>query len=435
MATDNAAIVGTQWGDEGKGKVVDLLTPAFSIVARYQGGHNAGHTVFVNGRKFVLHLIPSGILRAGVTCVIGNGVVVDPQALFTEIDELRREGIEPEGRLFISERAHVILPYHRDVEQAAERARGDRRIGTTARGIGPSYEDKSGRRGIRMADLADSAPGGPLADTIRANVCARNAAVGGEPLDWRAVQQDLLAVWPRLEPLVADVARLLDDEGRAGRRILFEGAQGTMLDLDHGTYPFVSSSNGTAGGICAGLGVPPRAIGEVLGVAKAYSTRVGGGPFPTELGGAFGDALRESGDEYGASTGRPRRVGWFDAVVVRHAARLNGLDALALTKLDVLDGLSEIKVCTHYRCGDRTLADVPAGGVTLARCEPQYETLPGWSRPTAGLRQFADLPPEAQRYIARLEEITGQTVALVSTGSDRNDTIVREDSVVARWLA
>ena len=434
MATGNAAIVGTQWGDEGKGKVVDLLTPAFSVVARYQGGHNAGHTVFVNGRKFVLHLIPSGILHAGVTCIIGNGVVVDPQALFAEIDELRREGIEPEGRVFISERAHIILPYHRDLEQAAERARGDRRIGTTARGIGPSYEDKSGRRGVRMVDLADNLPDGPLADTIRANVDARNAGVGGEPQDWRAVQRDLLAVWPRLEPLVADVARLLDDAGQAGRRILFEGAQGTMLDVDHGTYPFVSSSNGTAGGICAGLGVPPRAVGEVLGVAKAYSTRVGAGPFPTELGGAFGDALRESGDEYGASTGRPRRVGWFDAVVVRHAARLNGLDALALTKLDVLDGLSEIKICTKYRCGERILTDVPASGVTLARCEPEYETMPGWSRPTAGLRRFEDLPDEAQRYISRLEEVTGQTVALVSTGSDRHDTIIRPGSTVARWI-
>ena len=435
MTTRNVAIVGTQWGDEGKGKLVDLLTPAFSIVARYQGGHNAGHTVFVNGRKFVLHLIPSGILHAGVTCVIGNGVVIDPEALFAEIDQLRREGIEPEGRLFISERAHIILPYHRHLEQVAEAARGDRRIGTTARGIGPCYEDKSGRRGIRMADLADLDPDGPLGESIRANVCARNRTVGGEELDWRTVRQDLLAAWPRLEPLVADVAKLLDDGARAGRRILFEGAQGTMLDLDHGTYPFVSSSNGTAGGISAGLGVPPRAIGEVLGIAKAYSTRVGAGPFPTELGGAFGEALRESGDEYGASTGRPRRVGWFDAVVVRHAARLNGLDALALTKLDVLDGLSEIKLCTHYRCGGEELTDVPASGARLANCEPQYETLPGWVRPTAGLRRFEDLPAEAKRYIARLEEVTGQTVAVVSTGSDRHDTIIRPQSPVARWLA
>ena len=435
MTTRNVAIVGTQWGDEGKGKLVDLLTPAFSIVARYQGGHNAGHTVFVNGRKFVLHLIPSGILHAGVTCVIGNGVVVDPEALFAEIDELRREGIEPEGRLFISERAHIILPYHRDVEQAAEAARGDRRIGTTARGIGPSYEDKSGRRGIRMADLADADPDGPLGETIRANVCARNRTVDGEELDWRTVRQGLLAAWPRLEPLVADVSKLLDEGARAGRHILFEGAQGTMLDLDHGTYPFVSSSNGTVGGICAGLGVPPRAIGEVLGVAKAYSTRVGAGPFPTELSGPFGEALRESGDEYGASTGRPRRVGWFDAVVVRHAARLNGLDALALTKLDVLDGLSEIKLCTQYRYGDRMLNEVPASVARLACCQPQYETLPGWSRPTAGLRRFEDLPAEARRYIARLEEVTGQTVAVVSTGSDRHDTIIRPESTVARWLA
>ena len=433
MTTRNVAIIGTQWGDEGKGKLVDLLTPAFAIVARYQGGHNAGHTVLVNGRKFVLHLIPSGILRDGVTCVIGNGVVVDPHALFAEIDTLRGEGIEPEGRLFISERAHLILPYHRDVEQVGEVARGERRIGTTSRGIGPSYEDKSGRRGIRMIDLADG--GAVLEDTLRANVSARNRSVAGATQDWRAVQADLAATWPRLEPLVTDVSRLLHDAVQAGRSILFEGAQGTMLDVDHGTYPFVSSSNGTVGGICAGLGVPPRAVGEVLGVAKAYATRVGSGPFPTELSGAFGEALRESGDEYGASTGRPRRVGWFDSVVVRHAARLNGLDALALTKLDVLDGLSEIKICTHYRSGSRTWTDMPASGAALADCVPEYETLPGWSRPTAGLRRFADLPDEAQRYIARLEEVTGQTVAIVSTGSDRNDTIIREGSCAARWLA
>ena len=324
----NVAIVGTQWGDEGKGKVVDLLTPAFSIVARYQGGHNAGHTVFVNGRKFVLHLIPSGILHAGVTCVIGNGVVVDPDALFTELDELQREGIDPTGRLFISERAHLILPYHRDVEQAAEAARGDQRIGTTSRGIGPSYEDKSGRRGIRVSDLAEADPDGPLGDSIRANVSSRNRLVVGKPLDWRAVYDRLLEAWLRLKPLVTDVSRLLADGAHDGRRIMFEGAQGTMLDVDHGTYPFVSSSNGTVGGACAGLGVAPKLIGGVLGVAKAYTTRVGSGPFPTEIGGVFGEALRESGEEYGASTGRPRRVGWFDAVILRYAARLNGLDAI-----------------------------------------------------------------------------------------------------------
>lgn len=433
--TVNVAIVGTQWGDEGKGKVVDLLTPAFSIVARYQGGHNAGHTVFVAGHKFVLHLIPSGILHADVTCVIGNGVVVDPDALFAELDKLQGEGIDPTGRLFISERAHLIMPYHRDIEQAAEAARGDRPIGTTARGIGPSYEDKNGRRGIRVCDLADAAPDGPLGDAIRTNVAARNRAVSGTPLDWRLVYDRLLASWPKLQPLVSDVSKLLADWAQAGHRIMFEGAQGTMLDLDHGTYPFVSSSNGTIGGVCAGLGVAPKLIGGVLGVTKAYTTRVGGGPFPTEIAGSFGDALRESGDEYGASTGRPRRVGWFDAAVVRYAARVNGLDALALTKLDVLDGMTEVNLCTHYRHGNATLTEVPASGTQLTRCEPQYETLSGWSQPTAGSRRFEDLPDEAKRYIKRLEEIVGVPVALVSTGSDRDDTIIRDDSVVARWLA
>ena len=258
MATVNVAIVGTQWGDEGKGKIVDLFTPSFSIVARYQGGHNAGHTVLVNGRKFILHLIPSGILHAGVTCVIGNGVVVDPLALFAELDELQREGIDADGRLFISERAHLILPYHRDIEQAAEAGRGEQRIGTTSRGIGPSYEDKSGRRGIRLADLAAAADAdGALGDAVRSNVALRNRAVGGDPVDWRTVLDDLRACWPRLAPLVADVSQLLDDGARAGKRIMFEGAQGTMLDIDHGTYPFVSSSNGTVGGVCAGLGVAP----------------------------------------------------------------------------------------------------------------------------------------------------------------------------------
>ncbi len=435
MATVNVAIVGTQWGDEGKGKIVDLFTPSFSIVARYQGGHNAGHTVLVNGRKFILHLIPSGILHDGVTCVIGNGLVVDPQALFAELDELQRAGIEADGRLFISERAHLILPYHRDIEQASEGRRGEQRIGTTLRGIGPSYEDKSARRGIRLVDLAEADPDGRLGDLVRANVALRNRAVGSEPLDWRTVFEDARAYWPRLAPLVADVSQLLDDGARAGRRIMFEGAQGTMLDVDHGTYPFVSSSNGTIGGVCAGLGIAPRLVGGVLGVAKAYTTRVGGGPFPTELGGEFGAALRESGEEYGASTGRPRRCGWFDAIVVRYAARVNGLEALALTKLDVLDGLSEVKICTGYRCGEATLTSVPASMSRLASCTPELETLPGWSRPTAGLRRFEALPDEAVRYIERIEALTGVPVAVVSTGSDRHDTIIRDDSIVGRWLS
>ena len=434
MSAVNIAVVGAQWGDEGKGKIVDLLTPVFSIVARYQGGHNAGHTVFVNGRKFVLHLIPSGILHEGVTCVIGNGVVVDPTALFAEIDRLSAEGIDVDGRILVSDRAHVILPYHRDVEAAAERARGDRPIGTTSRGIGPSYEDKTARRGVRVRDLGDHGPDGLLARNLQANVAARNRVCEGDPVSWESVLTDLVAVWARLGPLVIDVSQYLHEAATRGQRVLFEGAQGTMLDVDHGTYPFVSSSNGTVGGVCTGLGVGPRAIGGVLGIVKAYTTRVGEGPLPTELFGEAGDALRESGQEYGASTGRPRRCGWFDGVVARYAVRVNSLDALALTKLDVLDPVDEVKICVGYRTGDRRLSEFPADPKVLAECTPEYETMPGWTVPTAGVTRFDDLPVEARRYVTRLEELSGVPIAIVSTGSDRADTIVREDSIVSEWL-
>ena len=437
MPAGNLAVIGAQWGDEGKGKIVDLLAPSFSVVARYQGGHNAGHTVHASGRKFVLHLVPSGILHADVTCVIGNGVVVDPIALFEELDQLVAEGIEPQGRLIISDRAHVIFPYHRDIERVAEESRGSRPIGTTSRGIGPAYEDKAARRGVRMADLADLAgtgADGPLAHTVRANVDARNRLCGGPPVSWSETLADLRRVWQRLEPMVADVSKYLSDAIDENRRVLFEGAQGTMLDVDHGTYPFVSSSNGSIGGVCTGLGVGPRVIGRVLGIVKSYTTRVGEGPLPTELEGDAGDALRESGQEYGASTGRPRRCGWFDAVVARYAARINGLDALALTKLDVLDSLDEVQVCVGYRYGGQRVTELPADPSVLAECEPEYETWPGWSAPTAGVRTFSALPSAAQQYVARLEALTGVPVAIVSTGSDRADTIIRKDSVVTTWL-
>ena len=434
MPLPNVAIVGAQWGDEGKGKIVDLLTPSFSIVARYQGGHNAGHTVFVNGRKFVLHLIPSGILHPGVTCFIGNGVVVDPQALFAELDQLREEGINPDGRLFVSSRAHLILPYHLDVEKLAESRLGIRKIGTTSRGIGPSYEDKVGRRGVRACDLSENSDPKILEEIIRANVSERNHAVEGEPLNWTAVHADLRETWPRLKPLVADVSMLVNAAVSGGRRILFEGAQGTMLDIDHGTYPYVSSSSSTVGGICVGLGVSPRVIGGVLGVVKSYTTRVGEGPMPTEANDETVKFLRDSGKEYGASTGRPRRCGWFDALVTRYAVRINGLEALALTKLDVLDGLSEIKVCTGYRCKGERLTEFPIDRNTLNECAPEYETLPGWSQPTAGIQTFDDLPSEAQRYIAKVEKVTGVPVAIISTGSDRKETIIRKESIVSQWL-
>jgi adenylosuccinate synthase len=428
----NIAVLGAQWGDEGKGKIVDLLTPHVSIVARYQGGHNAGHTVYVKGRKFVLHLIPAGILHAGVTCVIGNGVVIDPQALFAELDELRRHGVEAADRLLISDKAHVILPYHRDLDLLAEARRGERRIGTTSRGIGPAYEDKIARRGIRVCDLADREA---LADEVRENVMARNHLIGDSTLEWRPVYDDLIALGERMRPWVGDVSLFLAQAVAAGRPILFEGAQGTLLDIDHGTYPFVTSSNATIGGVCTGLGVGPRAIDAVLGVTKAYTTRVGEGPLPTELTGAMGDRLRESGQEYGASTGRPRRCGWYDAVAVRYAVRINGIDALALTKLDVLDDLETIEICTAYRLGSKTLTEWPSDTAQLAACEPVYERLPGWSTPTRGIRRFADLPAEARRYIARLEEVSGVPAAIVSTGSDRDETIIREDSVTASWFA
>ena len=424
----NLTVIGAQWGDEGKGKIVDLLTPRFSIVARYQGGHNAGHTVYVRGQKFVLHLIPSGILHPGVSCVIGNGVVVDPTALFAEVDELARLGVDVSGRLFLSDRAHLILPYHRELDVLSEARRGERRIGTTSRGIGPAYEDKIARRGIRVCDLANPAV---LEDGVRENVKARNRVIKDTTLDWQQVYDQLVAFGERIRPWVVDASLMLTTAMADGRSIMFEGAQGTLLDIDHGTYPFVTSSNASAGGVCTGLGVPPKAVGTVLGVVKAYTTRVGEGPLPTELTGEMGDRLRESGQEYGASTGRPRRCGWYDAVAVRFSARVSGIDTLALTKLDVLDGLEAIQLCTGYRLGECVLQDFPADLKLLAACEPVYETLPGWSAPTRGARTFDALPAEAKAYVRRLEEVTGVPAGIISTGSDREETIVRDASLVA----
>jgi adenylosuccinate synthase len=427
----NIAVLGAQWGDEGKGKIVDLLTPNFSIVARYQGGHNAGHTVYANGRKFVLRLLPSGILHEGITCVIGNGVVIDPQALFAEIDELADAGIRVGDRLVISDKAHLILPYHRDLDLLSEARRGERRIGTTSRGIGPAYEDKVGRRGIRVGDLTNPEA---LAEAVEHNVAARNRLIPESTMEWREVFDDLQRAWQRMKPWVEDVSLFLARARQAHQAVMYEGAQGTLLDIDHGTYPYVTSSNATAGGICTGLGVGPRGIDSVLGVAKAYTTRVGAGPLPTELSGDIGNRLRETGQEFGAVTGRPRRCGWYDAVAVRYAVRVNGLDALALTKLDVLDGLPELQVCTAYRCRGATLTEMPGELAQLAACEPVYETLPGWTTPTRGMRRFEELPREARSYIARLEDITGVQAAIVSTGSGREHTILRE-GILAPQLA
>ena len=432
MSKTNIAVLGAQWGDEGKGKIVDMLTPHFATVARYQGGHNAGHTVYVQGRKFVLHLIPSGILHPGVTCIIGNGVVIDPQALFKEIDELGRMGISVDGRLLISEKAHVILPYHRELDVLSEARRGERKIGTTSRGIGPAYEDKIGRRGIRICDLLGDRAA--LQEEVRENVNARNHIIKDSTLDWKPLYDQLLTYGERIRPWAADCSLFLAQTMKEGKNVMFEGAQATLLDIDHGTYPFVTSSNASVGGVCTGLGVPPRAIDGVLGVAKAYTTRVGEGPLPTELSGPLAERLREGGQEYGASTGRPRRCGWFDAVVVRYSARINGLDALALTKLDVLDGLPEVLVCTGYKTSNGTMAEFPADLRMLTAAEPIYETLPGWSTPTKGATSLEQLPAEARRYVKRLEEVAGVPCAIISTGSDRAETIVRPDSPVAQWL-
>jgi len=426
----NIAVLGAQWGDEGKGKIVDLLTPNFRIVARYQGGHNAGHTVYANGRKFILRLLPSGILHPGITCVIGNGVVVDPQALFAEIDELAAAGIAVGDRLVISDKAHLILPYHRELDLLSEARRGERRIGTTSRGIGPAYEDKIARRGIRVGDLGDV---DALADAVQHNVDARNRLIGESHMEASQVLDELRAAWVRMAPWVKDVSLFLARARGAGQSIMFEGAQGTLLDIDHGTYPYVTSSNASIGGVCTGLGIPPKAIDGVIGVAKAYTTRVGEGPLPTELHGELGNRLRESGQEFGAVTGRPRRCGWFDAVAVRYAVRVNGLDALAITKLDVLDGMEELQICTGYRCGGAVLTEFPSEIVQLAACEPVYEPFEGWREPTRGVRRFSQLPRRAQAYISRLEELSGVPAAILSTGSAREDTILREHSIADQW--
>jgi len=427
----NIAVIGAQWGDEGKGKVVDLLAHHFSIVARSQGGHNAGHTVYAGDQKIILRLLPSGILHPHITCVIGNGLVVDPQALFAEIEELRKLGYDVTDRLVLSEKAHLILPYHRELDLLAEARRGERKIGTTSRGIGPAYEDKIGRRGIRACDLADHAA---LEVEVRENVQARNRLIKDNTLDWRPLFDQLVEYGARMKPWIADVSLYLARANAARRPILFEGAQGTLLDIDHGSYPYVTSSNSTIGGVCTGLGVSPKMIDGVLGMVKAYSTRVGEGPMPTELLGKEGDHLRDSGKEFGSVTGRPRRCGWYDAVVVRYAARINGLDSVALTKLDVLDGLREIPVCTGYRRGKDELTEWPADLNVLAACQPIYKMLPGWSRPTVGVTKFEQLPAEAQRYVGFLEEITGVPVSIVSTGTGRQDTIIRDHSAAAEWF-
>jgi adenylosuccinate synthase len=419
----NVIILGSQWGDEGKGKIVDLFSARFDIVARYQGGHNAGHTVVVGNRKFVLKLIPSGILHAGKKAVIGNGLVIDPAALLAEIDALESAGVAVRGNLFISNRAHVLFPVHRMMEKLSAS------IGTTSRGIGPCYEDKMGRRGIRIADLLDPVVFRAQYDSVMEEKVAIARALGiYEELDLRRIRDEYETFAERIRPMVRDTAVLLNQAIRDGKTVLFEGAQGTMLDIDHGTYPFVTSSSASAGGACTGTGVAPTRISGVIGVSKAYITRVGGGPFPTEALDATGEMIRQRGNEFGAVTGRPRRCGWFDVPLLRYTAAINGFDSLVITKLDVLDELESIPVCTGYRSGTRELAEMPPTVAEIEKLEPVYERVPGWNTATFGVSSYDDLPGKAKDYLAFLESRTGVEVGCVSTGPERNQTIVRPGS-------
>ena len=421
----NVVVIGTQWGDEGKGKVVDWLTESAQGVVRFQGGHNAGHTLVIGGKKQVLRLIPSGILRPGVTCYIGSGVVLSPEALLQEIDELERAGVAVRDRLRISGTCPLILPYHVALDRAREARAGDAKIGTTGRGIGPAYEDKVGRRALRVRDLF--APE-TLRQRIRDVLDFHNFALvqyyGGQALDPDQVTDDALRLAPRIAPMVADVPAELSAAARRGDRLLFEGAQGALLDVDHGTYPFVTSSNCIAGAASAGAGVGPQQLDFVLGIAKAYTTRVGSGPFPTELFDEVGKHLATKGNEFGSVTGRPRRCGWFDAVAMRRSIQLNGVTGLCVTKLDVLDGLSSVKICTGYVRAGQPVDLLPFGAEDVATCEPLYEELPGWSESTYGVKSWDGLPAAAQRYLQRLCELVGSPIDMVSTGPDRDETIL-----------
>ena len=431
----NVIVLGAQWGDEGKGKVVDLLSERFDVVARYQGGHNAGHTVFIGPQKFILKLIPSGILRPGVTAVIGNGVVVDLEALSQEMCTLEAAGIDVQRQLRISNRAHVIFPFHRLVEKMSEARENRIPLGTTARGIGPCYEDKIGRRGIRVADLYDPESFRDLYDTLAQDkdTLAETFRIR-EPIDYAAIRCRAEEIAERIKPLVCDTSALLNRAMDAGQRVLFEGAQGTMLDIDHGTYPFVTSSSATAGGASTGTGVPPTRMEGVIGVSKAYITRVGTGPFPSESEDGAGELLRREGNEFGSVTGRPRRCGWFDAPLLRYAAQVNGFDTLIITKLDVLDVLDEIPVCVRYRLRGEEIEEMPATYRAMEAVEPVYETQPGWRSTTRGVTRFEDLPERAQNYLHYLERAAGVEIGGVSTGPERNETIIRPGSKLDRLI-
>jgi adenylosuccinate synthase len=424
----NVVVVGAQWGDEGKGKIVDWLSNRADVVVRFQGGHNAGHTLLVGNTEYKMSLLPSGVVRPGKLSIIGNGVVVDPWALVEEIETMRKKGLDisPQN-LQLADNAALILPSHGALDRAREERRGEKKIGTTGRGIGPAYEDKVGRRAIRVCDLADAQALEWRVDEVLLHHNALLRGLGEPEVDRAELLAALKAVAPRVLPYAGPVWRLLDEARSRGQRILFEGAQGAMLDVDHGTYPFVTSSNTVAGQAAAGSGMAPGAVGYVLGITKAYTTRVGSGPFPTELNDEIGERLGERGREFGVVTGRKRRCGWFDAVAVRQAIKTGGIDGIALTKLDVLDGFDEIKFCTAYRCGGETYDYVPAGMTVQAALEPVYETAEGWRESTRGARSWADLPATAIKYIVRLEELIGAPVALLSTSPEREDTVLVRD--------
>ena len=430
----NIVVVGTQWGDEGKGKVVDVITPHVDVVVRYQGGNNAGHTVVVGREKYVFHSLPSGILHPGCRCVIGCGVVVDPGSLIEEMEAMVSRGVTLDGNLFISKNAHLIMPYHPALDRASEAKLGARRIGTTGKGVGPAYVDKAARVGIRMADLLDEKL---FRDKLEANVAQTNRVLRDIYDAPTFSVEEILFPYLRyagwLAPYITDTALLLSKWIERGYSVLFEGAQGTMLDLDHGTYPFITSSSTTSGGAATGTGVPPTRIDGVLGIAKAYTTRVGAGPFPSEMQGPLGETIRARGNEYGATTGRPRRCGWFDAVVLRYAVRINGIDTVALTKLDVLDQCETVEICTGYRYRGEILTEFPEEETVLMAVEPVYEELSGWMSPTGGATNETDLPAKARQYLARLEELIGVPLCLISTGAVRRDTIVCESSPLLRW--
>jgi adenylosuccinate synthase len=426
--TKSLVVIGTQWGDEGKGKLVDLLTERVGAVVRFQGGHNAGHTLVIAGEKTVLHLIPSGILRPGVQCLIGNGVVLSPSALLEEIKKLEEKGVPARERLKISDACTLILPYHVALDSARELARGKAAIGTTGRGIGPAYEDKIARRALRLGDLFHRERfAAKLGEVLDYHNFVLQNYYKCDPVDFQTTLEDALGFADVLLPMVADVTELLSGYRKRGERILFEGAQGSLLDVDHGTYPFVTSSNTTAGGASTGTGVGPLDLDYVLGITKAYTTRVGSGPFPTELFDEMGAHLARRGHEFGSTTGRPRRCGWFDAVALRRAVQLNSVSGLCITKLDVLDGLDTIRLCVGYSCDGKESVTPPSGAEALANCEPIYVDMPGWKESTVGVKRHEDLPLKAREYLARIEEVVGTPIDIISTGPDRADTIVLRD--------